>query len=255
MEATLPTEKVETNPNPSIRETVLEFWHFLKAPQQLQARHQEPKQVWKPLLQLFVLKFGLSLGIALLVFGLLKLLGFDHFGSHRLDKFLQETHPLLVLLAVAVVGPGIEEFFFRAPLRYTRKRLLVSFLTINIFVLPSLLEMSQISTLVSALIWLGVLALGIWVVLNDERTKYLRRLWNEHFGAVFYTFTIVFALVHLANYENLRLPSTLIPLLVVPQFIGALFWGYIRLRFSLSWAILAHGISNALLLALTYLTT
>lgn len=255
METTLPAEKVEAKPNPSLRETVLDFWHFLKSPQQLQAQHQEPKQVWMPLLQLFVLKFSLSLGISLLVFGLLQLLGFDHFGSHDLDNFLRETHPLLVLLAVAVVGPAIEEFFFRAPLRYTRKRLLVSFLTINIFVLPPLLELSGISTLVSALIWFTTLALGIWVVLSDERARHFRRLWKEHFGAIFYTFTIVFTLTHLANYENLNLPSALIPLLVVPQFIGSLFWGYIRLRFSLTWAILAHGSSNALLLALSYLTT
>ncbi|PKV63130.1 CPBP family glutamic-type intramembrane protease [Pontibacter ramchanderi] len=253
MEATIPTEQVEINP--PLRETVLAFWHFLKAPQPLQPQLLEPKQVWRPLLQLFALKFSLSVGITLVIFGLLSLLGFDHFGSHRLEVFLQETHPLLVLLAVAVVGPAIEEFFFRAPLRYTRKRLIVSFLTINIFVLPPLLEMSRISTLVSALVWLTTLALGIWVVLSDDRAEYMRQVWEKRFGAVFYTFTVVFALVHLANYENLNLPAALIPLLVVPQFIGALFWSYMRLRFGLTWAILAHGTSNALLLALTYLTT
>ncbi|WP_155800673.1 hypothetical protein [Pontibacter sp. BAB1700] len=53
-----------------------------------------------------------------------------------------------------MISPAIEEFFFRAPLRYTRMRLFVAFLTIIFFILPTLLEMLQISTLLSALIWL-----------------------------------------------------------------------------------------------------
>lgn len=254
MEAPLPPDRVRENPSPRPKETALAFWRFLKAPKQLEALHQKPEEVWRPLLQLFVLKFTLSLGIAAIIFGLIKLMGYNPFASHRLGRFLEENNPLLVLLAVAVISPAIEEFFFRAPLRYTRMRLFVAFLTIIFFILPTLLEMLQISTLLSALIWLVALMLAIWVVLSDMRAWYLRRLWEKRFPTVFYTFTIVFGMVHLANYENLHLPIALIPLLVVPQFIGALFWGYIRLRFSLTWAIVSHGLFNAVLLAIAYLT-
>jgi membrane protease YdiL (CAAX protease family) len=245
-------ERQSGSSKPSMIDTAAAFWQFLKAPQQWEALHEKPAQVWRPFLQLFVLKLVIALGISALVFGLIRLMGYNPFASHRLDRFFQETNPLLVLLAVAVVGPAVEEYFFRAPLRYTRMRLFVAFLAIIFFVLPTLLELIRISTLISVLIWLASLMLAIWVVISDMRAWRLRRLWEKHFGAVFYTFTIIFALTHLASYENLRLPVALMPLLVVPQFIGALFWGYIRLRFSLTWAMVAHGAFNALLLGLAY---
>jgi hypothetical protein len=238
---------------PRIIDTAAAFWQFLRAPRQMEALHERPTQVWRPLLQLFVLKLVIALGISALVYGLIKMMGYNPFANHRLDRFLQETNPLLVLLALALVGPAVEEFFFRAPLRYTRMRLFVAFLAIIFFVLPTLLELIRISTLISVLIWLASLMLAIWVVISDIRAWRIRRLWEKHFGAVFYTFTIIFALTHLANYDNLHMPVALMPLLVVPQFIGALFWGYIRLRFSLTWAMVAHGAFNALLLGLTYL--
>src|SRR5690606_1634499 len=149
---------------PSFAETALSFWRFIKAPRQLQALHEEPAQVWPPFLQLFLLQVVVTLGLSGLVFGLLKLLGFNHFDNHRINLFFQDTHPLLVLLAVAIVGPAVEEYFFRSPLRYTRMRLFVAFLAIIFFVLPTLLELVYISTLLSALIWMGALTLAIWVV-------------------------------------------------------------------------------------------
>lgn len=251
METHLPTGTVPSKP--AFTETAYAFWRFLKAPQQFKALYERPAQVWRPFLQLFLLKLLVSLGISALVYGVIRLMGYNPFTSHRLDRFLQENNPLLVLLAIAVVIPALEEFFFRAPLRFTRMRLFVAFLAIIFFVLPTLLQIIRISTLISVLIWLSSLTLAIWVVISDIRAWRLRRLWVKHFGKVFYTFAIVFALLHLANYENLRLPIVLIPLLVVPQFIGALFWGYIRLRFSLTWAIVAHGLFNAILIALSYL--
>ncbi|WP_299702204.1 CPBP family glutamic-type intramembrane protease [uncultured Pontibacter sp.] len=236
-----------------MKDTVAVFWQFLRAPQQSDALHEKPTQVWRPFLQLFVLKLVLAIVLSALVYGLIRLMGHNPFASHRLDRFLQDNNPLLVLLAVALIGPAVEEFFFRAPLRFTRMRLFVAFMAIIFFVLPTLLELTRISTLISVIIWMGALMLAIWVVTSDIRTWRMRRLWEKHFGDVFYTFTIIFALTHLANYDNLHLPVALMPLLVVPQFIGALFWGYIRLRFSLTWAMVAHGMFNTLLLGLAYL--
>lgn len=253
MEAQLRPNPERESPNPRLKDTAAAFWHFVRAPKQLEAQYEKPEQVWRPLLQLFLLKLVLSVGLAALVYGFIRLLGFNPFAGHRLGRFLQDNNPLLVLLAVAVVGPAVEEYFFRAPLRYTRMRLFIGLLALIFFVLPTLLEMMRISTIISAIVWLVSLMLAIWVVMSDMRAWRMRRLWEKHFGGVFYTFTVVFALVHLANYENLRLPIALMPLLVVPQFIGALFWGYMRLRFSLTWAMVAHGMFNALLLGFAYL--
>lgn len=238
---------------PRIKDTAAAFWQFLKAPQQLEALHEKPAQVWRPFWQLFLLKLASTLVISALLYAIIRLMGYNPFASHRLDRFLQENNPLLVLLALAVVGPAVEEYFFRTPLRYSRMRLFIAFLALVFFVLPTLLELLHISTLLSALVWMVSLMLALWVVLSDRKAWHMRRLWKKHFGSVFYVSAALFALVHLTNYENLRLPVALIPLLVVPQFIGALFWGYTRLRFNLTWAIVAHGMFNALLVGFAYL--
>lgn len=238
----------------ALKDTALAFWRFLQAPRQLKALYEKPARVWPTFLRLFLLQVVATLALCGLTYGLLLLFGLDHFSNYRLRQFLEETHPLLVLLAVAVVGPAVEEYFFRSPLRYTRMRLFVAFLAIVFIVLPTFLELVHISTLLSVIIWMVALMLAIWVVLSDINSWRLRRLWERHFGKVFYTFAAVSALVHLANYENLHLPLGLMLLLAVPQFVGALFWGYLRLRFSLTWAMVGHGLFNALLLGLAYLT-
>lgn len=77
---------------------------------------------------------------------------------------------------------------------------------------------------------------------------------NKAFRIGFYSFTILFALIHITNYTITTNVILLTPLLVAPQlFVGAYF-GYIRTKFHLGWSMLLHAAYNAffILIAISF---
>lgn len=62
---------------------------------------------------------------------------------------------------------------------------------------------------------------------------------NLSFGSV-----IGFGLVHITNYDFESIPIYFYPIMVIPQLIGGLILGIIRIRFGLRYAILQHSLFN-----------
>ena len=75
----------------------------------------------------------------------------------------------------------------------------------------------------------------------------------RRFPLIFYVTTIVFASLHLSNYELSASVLFLSPLLIAPQFIGGLFMGYLRIRYSFLLGYFMHAIHNAFFITLSYL--
>ncbi len=70
------------------------------------------------------------------------------------------------------------------------------------------------------------------------------------FRIAFYTISIVFAYVHIFNFEINKNVLLFSPLLVAPQFLVGLIFGFIRIRLGLFWAISLHSCYNAILILL-----
>lgn len=68
---------------------------------------------------------------------------------------------------------------------------------------------------------------------------------EKTFKAAFYIIAILFGLVHLSNYTITNNVLFLTPILIAPQTILGGYFGYIRVRFGLSWSILLHACYNA----------
>lgn len=81
-----------------------------------------------------------------------------------------------------------------------------------------------------------------------ERDVAVPAWFTRHFAALVWTSSIVFALIHLGNYETLTHPLGV--LVVTPQLIGGLFLAYVRTRLGLRAAMAHHAAYNALALAL-----
>ena len=75
------------------------------------------------------------------------------------------------------------------------------------------------------------------------------------FKIAFYAIGIIFAYVHLFNFELTTNVILFSPLLVAPQFFVGLIFGYIRIRFGLLWSILLHSLYNGLLVSLFLLVS
>jgi len=62
-----------------------------------------------------------------------------------------------------------------------------------------------------------------------------------YFKYAFHTSVILFGLVHISNFGNLKGFYWLIPILVAPQLFAGIFLGYIRTKLGLLWSILLHA--------------
>ena len=75
------------------------------------------------------------------------------------------------------------------------------------------------------------------------------------FKTAFYVIGIIFAYVHIFNFEITTNVLLFSPLLVAPQFFIGLIFGFIRIRFGLIWSILLHSIYNGILVSLFLLAS
>lgn len=70
------------------------------------------------------------------------------------------------------------------------------------------------------------------------------------FKIAFYCIGLIFAYVHIFNFELSLNVILFSPLLVAPQFIVGLIFGFIRVRFGLIWSICLHSFYNGVLVSL-----
>ena len=70
------------------------------------------------------------------------------------------------------------------------------------------------------------------------------------FKFAFYGFALAFGYVHLFNYQIDSQILLFSPLLVAPQIVLGLIFGFIRVRLGLIWSMLMHGVYNGFLVSL-----
>ncbi|TLP79626.1 CPBP family intramembrane glutamic endopeptidase [Maribacter sp. ACAM166] len=71
---------------------------------------------------------------------------------------------------------------------------------------------------------------------------------SKYFPTVFYSFTLIFGLIHLSNFELSTEVWLLSPLLVAPQIGIGFLLGFIRVKFGLVWSMTMHALYNLILI-------
>ncbi len=131
------------------------------------------------------------------------------------DIFFDKSFIFILVLA-GIIVPIIEEFIFRFPLKYQRNYV---FRAID------------------------------YLFKNKGKM-----FWNKYFKFIFYSFAMVFALVHITNYNNNSIIFfLLIPIIILSQFIGGLTLGYTRIKLGLIWSILQHSLFNSIIFTTGFL--
>ena len=138
---------------------------------------------------------------------------------HAFDE-LKELAGYKILLLGAVFAPLTEELIFRAPL--------------VLFKSPWKIRVKSDSE-------------------EGYITKEIRLKIFEHplaFKIAFFTMAILFGYVHITNYQIDTRILLFSPILVAPQMILGVIFGFIRIRLGLIWAIAMHAFYNGLLISL-----
>jgi len=154
--------------------------------------------------------------------------------QHRLDM---ERIPWLQALLWA---PLVEELLFRYGLRRPLNALWVAPAAAGI-----LFSGPHAATIL-------LMAAVVFTLLAQERSgkPFVRCSWQMRrryfiwFPRIFYLATLLFAVIHLHNFNLNQTPAWLLPFLVLPQFVTGLVLGWMRIRRGISAAILLHGMFN-----------
>lgn len=168
------------------------------------------------LISCFMISFFLSF-----VMGFLFQSGLIENEYHAFDE-LKDLPGYQILIMAAVLAPILEEIIFRAPLVLFKSPLQLYFKPI-----PFLDKKIEFPTMEIELF-------------KDPRV----------FRYIYYTLALTFGYVHLFNYQIDTQILLFSPILVAPQIVLGLIFGFVRVRFGLPWAILMHGCYNGLLVSL-----
>jgi len=155
---------------------------------------------------------------------------------------------LSLFLLAAVSAPILEEVAFRLPMRPFAVNLAFSGSLLAAFLLPMIVSsQSLLLFLVGALIGFNIY---LWVKCSEMLIGL--RFYDRYAVYIFYFLTLIFGAIHITNYNSQV--WVLLPLLVLPQVIIALWLGFVRVRYGFRWAVFAHAFHNSCVLLPTCLT-
>lgn len=198
--------------------TLRNFLNFLRQPIDRKSKlNTSPIKVFLLLLILdIILMFLLSYGV-----DFLGNKGWLDLDNHAVLQLLMHFPWYWIILLAVIFIPFLEELIFRFPLRFEKNYLLQ---------VPILLISGR-----------------------DKRKKQAyKNIWDKYFSQIFYLSAIAFALIHAMNYNWDNTSLWLTPLLVLPQFILALFIGYLRVQFNFTWGFLFHALHNLIFIGISF---
>jgi len=193
-------------------------------------------------------RFGLVLFIDILLliivtilFYVLTFWGLDEiFKTNKNSELFNEYSLTLISFLIIIIVPLIEELIFRFYLKY--RAWVINLIFPLIIMGLSFYLLSTIIAIITIVIFFVLL-----VVFNQKITFYLKQFWDRKFNIIFYISVVLFAIMHVFNYNISVSVILLAPLLVLPQFIGGILIGYLRVKAGFIWGVALHMASNAVL--------
>ena len=199
-----------------------------------------PAEKRKFFLRVFLTYFLVVFGISIII-GIIRLVFKISFSPSNLET---PTFWFINIFAF----PILEETAFRLPLIYKRLNLslsvlLLSYYTLSIVLVGDVINMSDmILTRMGLSVFIAVLTYFI-VGIKTIGFK-VKEFWENHYKIIFYTLLLLFTFRHLDSYMLTSLVFLFSPLLLLPQFIGGVFFSFTRVRLGFIYVILLHMMIN-----------
>lgn len=165
--------------------------------------------------------------------------------NHFVNEFFRERDFLSSLIFMLIL-PFIEELVFRLPLRYKKINFIpfIIFITLLTWVLLS--ETFYFSLALSIPLFVVITAFLIFYIFNRRMAENRETFLSSNYPFYFYTVAILFALSHLSNFSYSVSLLLFAPIVILPQFIGGFFMGFIRIKHGFIWGFFLHALHNAI---------
>jgi membrane protease YdiL (CAAX protease family) len=213
-----------------------------------------------------ILKYW-SLGIVFAFFStilsavFLSNIGIDDSQNVLQDIFVSNS-AIVIVLIIFFVGPITEELTFRLGLRYSPYRfgfalVFISFLLFELLLannswLEHALDMFVGSLglfLFLSLVLILIISFGFlfgYILHRLKISKKINNFYQNNFALIFYSLTLIFGAVHFFNFSNFKDLWLVLPFLVAPQLFLGFILAYVRMRYSLAWAMFYHFFHNTM---------
>lgn len=241
----------------SIGQELRSFYNFLKYPKQNIFKEKLSAENFTPILLSYYFVFICGI---LIMAPLAGMAGLDSI-PHKLQELQEVSWWKLILLAV-ITQPFLEELFFRFPLKYNRALLvlictmigMIVYLVLSKIGVPDLTEDVPLDIAIAFLVSIFLIVCVISYTYGESGLQRSKVIVSKFFPHLFYAVAVYFAFVHYFNFETSGNQWLFTPVMVLPQFIIALFIGYTRLKYGFLSAVVIHMINNLIPLSIMLLS-
>lgn len=211
----------------------------------------DEEMIWHSKIRDIITYFMLEIILIIPIILVLSLLDKLHILPENANKLKSTDSILEVFLFGAFIMPIFEEFFFRSHLTKAKWNFSFCLLALLYFLLfvANLFDNSIPNNHIFKIIAIPTIIL---IFLIGEKLN-LFEFWKQNFGVFFYIVVITFASVHLTNFDYKKTSLWLLPILISPQILSGLFFGFIRIRYGIIYSILFHSLGNSTLTILKLL--
>lgn len=215
----------------------LEFLKFIYNPYIYHSSSPARKKIYETILLLI---FCLLLGIFSSV-----ITSFFINTPKRIDNNI--NYGTLFFILSCILSPLIEEIAFRLPLIYSRLNLslsitILSFYIINkFFILKNIFDIENYFIL---RILISILCGVIFYFISKKHEDILLKIYKNNFKIIYYTSSLIFALLHISNFQSDFSVLLAAPLITLPQLIFGLTAGFVRIKYGFLYCFLIHIINN-----------
>lgn len=226
----------------NVRDEVAALRRFLRAPRRRPGLRLDGAARATRLLLMAALTITVALGIDAATTPLAAWAGLE-------SKFPEKITPQLLFLAL-VFAPIGEELLFRAGLRRADYTLAIGPVLL-LFAIAPWVRATFIVLAVWAMATLAINRVLAWHWSRRPGARFVfGRRFITHYRWIFWGYTLAFALMHIGNYSGSGPRGSIVPLLVLPQFVIGAVLGYLRLRDGLRSSMLMHFLVNCSAMAL-----
>lgn len=201
---------------------------------------------------LFLLKLLVLIPVGILI-------GLLHDPENLTQVSLAERFsPLVLLLVAGIILPTVEETCFRLSLKFKPLYLSLSIGVLVYYLLSKAIYQTKISVVDDSFEIRAGLSLAFMLLLFPLLSipsvkEKLSLIWETYFRSIYYTSCLIFAGIHIFNYELSWINLAMLPLLTLPQLMSAIIYGYTRVAFGFQYPLLFHMATNMIAVGLSFL--
>ena len=197
---------------------------------------------------LFLLKFVTS---SILAIAIKSFLNYDNTGFAEAKTLYS---PILLLILGVVILPLIEEIAFRLMMLFKPEHLSLSFAVLVYYIFTKgffQTYVTDIDNFFLTRVTIGFISgFAMYFIVLKHEPKF-RKFWELNFKWIYYSSFVLFAWIHILNYDITLEVLLLMPILTLPQLIGGVVYGFVRVKYGFVYSCILHGLNNIVPIGLT----